>query len=348
MFDLIYQYFSYDLGIDLGTANTLVLVKNEGIKIKEPSVIAINVKTKEVLAVGTTASKMFGKTPPDVSAIRPLKNGVISDFEATVKMLNAYIKKVHQGRKFSSILEAKPKIVVGIPSAVTEVEKRAVSKAVSMAGARQCFLVDEPMAAAIGAGLKVWEPSGSFIIDIGGGTCEIGLISLGGIVCGRSIKIAGEKFDDDIVDYVRKKHSLIIGPVSAEQCRISAGSAFPIQKEERKKCLISGRSSLTGLPKALELGDEEIAAALKSSLGKIVLAIKDVLDEAPPELVSDIEKRGIVLAGGGCLLDNLDIFLSAELETKVTRAADPQTCVVRGCGYLLENSSLLKRVSITA
>ncbi|MFH1896571.1 MAG: rod shape-determining protein [bacterium] len=347
MFDRIFNLFSHDLAIDLGTANTLVLVKGEGIKIAEPSVIALNKKTGKIIAVGRKAEPMLGKTPPDIIAVRPLKEGVISDFEATVKMLEHYIKKLHKD-SLSQIIGPRPKVVVGIPSSITEVERRAVVKTVRQAKARQCFLVDEPMAAAIGAGLEVTPPTGNLIADIGGGTSEVALISLSGIVTGISLRKAGESMDQNIIDFVKKEKGLIIGPKTAERCKIEIGSAL-VEAENRgeKKTTgeVRGREMASGLPRAVTLSSGEIALAVSPTLQAIINTIKEVLEESPPELVSDVQKKGLTLAGGGCLLSDIDTLFSKELGIKVARAKDPQTCVVRGCGFLLDNKELLDRVS---
>jgi rod shape-determining protein MreB len=347
MFDSLFGLFSYDLGIDLGTANTMVLVRNQGIKIRQPSVIALNKQTGNIIAVGTKAQQMIGKTPPDILAILPLENGVISDFEAVVKMITFYIKKIHAEKNIASLLGPKPRVIVGIPSEVTEVERRAVSKAILTAGARQCFLIDEPMAAAIGAGLKISSPVGSLIIDIGGGTTEIALISLGGIVAGKSLRKAGRSMDQNIVDYAKKECRLVIGQGSAEKAKIAAGAAITNWKGDRKdlKYLISGREISSGLPRAVELTSDEIAKALKPTLQSISRAIIDILEEAPPELVADIQKKGMLLAGGGSLLRGMVELLKKKIGVGVALAEDPQTCVVRGCGHLLENKELLKRVT---
>jgi len=347
MLNYIFNLFSHDLAIDLGTANTLVLVKNEGIKIVEPSVIAIHRKSGEVVAVGRDAEPMLGKTPADIMAIKPLREGVISDFEATIKMLNSYIKKLHQDN-LSKLIGPRPRVVIGIPSGITEVEKRAVTKAAMRAKVRQIFLVDEPMAAAIGANLKISSPRGTFILDIGGGTSEIALISLGGVVQATSLKKAGESMDQNIMDYVKKEKGLIIGQKTAEKCKINAGSALEGLKDKTGSTpvhQVRGREMVSGLPRAVELTSDQIAKAVQPTLKAIIAAVKEILEDSPPELVSDIQKEGIVLAGGGSLLQKIDTLFTRELGIKVQRAPDPQTCVVRGCGYLLENNDLLKRVS---
>lgn len=344
MLDYLFQLFSQNLAIDLGTANTLLLIHNEGIKIVEPSVLAINKVSGKLIAVGREAEMMLGKTPPDIVAIKPLKEGVIADFEATSKMLDYYIKLLHPG-KMAKYLGARPKVVIGIPSEVTEVERRAVSKAVISAGARACYLIDEPMAAAIGAGLKIAAPSGSFIVDIGGGTCEIALISLGGTVNGKSLRMAGESMNNNIIEYVKASKGLLIGDKTAEKCKVEIGSALTSKNSQQVlTCEVSGRETSSGLPRAITLNSNEVAEAIKPTLSAIVIAIKQVLEHSPPELVADVQKTGLTLAGGSSLLRQIDKLITMEIGVKAELAQDPQTCVVRGCGYLLENEALLKRV----
>jgi rod shape-determining protein MreB len=337
--------FSHDIGIDLGTANTLVFVNGKGIAIREPSVVARHKKSKEILAIGTSAKKMVGRTPGTIEAIRPLKDGVIADFDATSAMLFYYIKKVHESGTIIPKIP-RPKIVIGIPSGVTEVERRAVADAAMSSGAREAHLIEEPMAAAIGAGLDVEGPTGTFIVDIGGGTTEIALISLGGSVLGRSIRIAGDEMDEAIISYMRLKYSLLLGQPTAEAVKISIGSA--VVEEKEKYYVVRGRDLETGLPKSVKLTSGEIREALLPILNEIATNIKETIEEAPPELVSDIMENGIFMAGGGSLLSGIDKYVSEITNMPVTVSDDPLTCVVRGCGKVLSDSSLLKRIRITS
>jgi len=332
--------FSHDIGIDLGTANTLVLVRGKGIVINEPSVVAVNKKTKRVLAIGAEAKRMVGRTPANIVAVRPLKDGVISDFDVTEQMLKYFIGKVHQQLG----LIPRPRVVVGIPSGVTEVEKMAVHDAARNAGAREAHLIEEPMAAAIGAGLPVTDATGSMIVDIGGGTTEVAVISLGGIVVSRSIRIAGDEMDQEIVLYARQKHNLLIGERMAEEVKIAAGSAYPLVEE--KMVTLRGRDLVTGLPKSIEVSSVEIREAISGSVAQIVEAVRTTIEETPPELVSDLMAQGIALAGGGALLAGLDERLSHETKMRVYRADDPLTCVVRGTGEVLEELEILYKVEV--
>jgi rod shape-determining protein MreB len=332
--------FSHDIGIDLGTANTLVMVPGKGIVINEPSVVAINKKTKKVLAIGTEAKRMVGRTPANIVAVRPLKDGVISDFDVTEQMLKYFIGKVHD--RFGSL--PKPRVVVGIPSGVTEVEKMAVRDAARNAGARACHLIEEPMAAAIGAGLPVTDATGSMIVDIGGGTTEVAVISLGGIVVSRSIRIAGDEMDEEIVQYARQKHSLLIGDRMAEEVKIIAGSAWPLTEE--KMVTLRGRDLVSGLPKSIEISSVEVRDAISGSVAAIVDAVKTTIEETPPELVADLMAQGIALAGGGALLAGLDHRLSHESKMRVYTAEDPLTCVVRGAAEALEEIELIRKVEV--
>jgi rod shape-determining protein MreB len=338
-------YFSYDIGIDLGTANTLVFVEGKGIAIREPSVVARHKKTKEVIAIGSSAKKMVGRAPSHIETIRPLKDGVIADFDATQAMLTYYIKKVHES---SSILPKipRPKVVIGIPSGVTEVERRAVAKVALAAGAREAHLVEEPMAAAIGADLPVAQASGSFIVDIGGGTTEIGAISLGTVVVGKSVRIAGDEMDEAIIAYARLQYSLFIGQPTAEATKMAIGSAVPFEKE--KTYTARGRDLETGLPKAIKFTATEIRAALMPIIKEITKNIKQTIEIAPPELISDIMKGKIVLAGGGSLLHGIQTYIAQETNMEVSIADDPLTCVVRGCGKLLIDTKLLKQIRVTS
>ena len=314
--------FSYDIGIDLGTANTLVCVRREGIVIDEPSVVAIEKKTKKVLAIGAEAKEMVGRTPGNIVAVRPLRDGVISDFDVTEQMLHHFIRKVHER---SMLRIPRPRVVVGIPSGVTEVEKRAVHDAAISAGAREAYLVEEPMAAAIGAGLKVTEAKGSMIVDIGGGTTEVAVIALGGIVVARSIRVAGDEMDEDIIAYARQKYNLLIGDRTSEQAKIEAGSAYPL--EEEIVYTLRGRNLITGLSEAVDVSSIEVREALRNSVGIIVEAIKGTLDDTPPELVADLMSDGIVLAGGGALLRGLAQRVSEETKMKVYVANEPLASV---------------------
>ncbi len=324
--------FSRDIGIDLGTANTLVMVEGEGIVINEPSVVAIDKRTRRVLAIGSEAKKMVGRTPANIIAVRPLRDGVISDFDITEKMLVYFIKKVHE-RSFSPL--PKPRVVVGIPSGVTEVEKRAVHDATISAGARECYLIEEPMAAAIGAGLPVTASIGSMIVDIGGGTTEVAVLSLGGIVVARSLRVAGDEMDEAIIDYARKRYSLAIGERMAEQLKHEIGSAFPLDVE--LTMAMRGRSLLTGLPQSVDVSSIEIRDALSSPVQTIVDVVKDAIDDTPPELVADLMEHGITLAGGGALLRGIAQRLEQETKIDVKVAKHPMACVARGAGLVLED-----------
>ncbi len=348
MLGALFGLFSHDLGIDLGTANTLVYVRGKGIVIREPSVVARHRKTKHILAIGTEAKRMLGKTPQTIEAFRPLKDGVIADFDATAAMLKHYIALVHQSPRPSFIPKIpRPKVVVGIPSGVTEVERRAVQEAAIMAGAREAYLIEEPMAGAIGAGLPIEESSGSFICDIGGGTSEIAVLSLGGIVVNRSIRIAGDEMDEAIMTFIRLKYSLLIGEQTAEEVKIAVGSAYPTEKVERVT-VVRGRDVETGLPKSIRLSEAEIREALSSVISQIIEGISETIEETPPELVGDIVEHGIVLAGGGSLIRGIDKLIATELKMPVWVTDDPQTAVVRGCGKLLDDPVLLRKVKVAA
>lgn len=331
--------FSHDIGIDLGTANTLVYVRGKGVIINEPSVVALNRKTKDILAIGEEARKMVGRTPSHIVAIRPLVDGVVSDFEVTQEMLRYFINKVHSG-KFAFF--PRPRIVIGIPYGVTEVERRAVEEAAMNAGAREVYLIEEPLAAAIGARLPVQEPGGCFIVDIGGGTTEVAVISMGGIVASRSIRIAGDELNQDIINYARDEYNLLLGERTAEEIKIAIGSAHPLP--ERLDYTMKGRDLIHGLPKEVILTSDEIRKAILKSVTMIVESIKTTIEETPPELVSDIIDRGIILAGGGALLRGLDRLVADETQTEVHVADDPLTCVVRGTGVVLEGLDSLKSV----
>lgn len=334
---------SHDIGIDLGTSNTLVWVKGKGVVIREPSAVARVKKSKEILAIGMSAKKMLGRAPVTIEAIRPLKNGVIADFDATAAMLTHYIKKVHEtGGNIPKI--PRPRVVIGIPSGVTEVERRAVADAAVSAGAREAHLIEEPMAAAIGAGLPVEEPEGIFIVDIGGGTTEVAVISLGGIVVGRSIRIAGDEMDEAIINYARLKYSLLLGQPTAEEIKKSIGSAI---SGKDKFAVARGRDLETGLPKSVKMTAGEIREALSPIIQEIVVNIADTLEETPPELVSDIMERGIAVAGGGALLSGIDQSIAEATKMETWIAEDPLTCVVRGCGKVLTDARLLSKIQVT-
>jgi rod shape-determining protein MreB and related proteins len=328
--------FSLDIGIDLGTANTLVNVRNKGIVINEPSVVAIEKKTKRVLAIGSEAKEMVGRTPGTIVAIRPLRDGVISDFDVTEQMLHYFIHKVHE-RMVLRI--PRPRVVVGIPSGVTEVEKRAVYDATISAGAREAFLIEEPMAAAIGACLPVSEAQGSMIVDIGGGTTEVAVTSLGGIVVARSIRVAGDEMNDDIINYARQKYNLLIGEQMAEAVKIEAGSGYPLEQEQ--VVTLRGRNLITGLPEGIDLSSVELREALRGSVNIIIDTVRQAIDETPPELIADLMEHGVALAGGGALLKGLAQRLSEETKMKVYVAEDPMSCVARGAGMVLENFDVL-------
>ncbi|HHV27487.1 rod shape-determining protein [Anaerosalibacter bizertensis] len=332
----LFSTFTKDMGIDLGTANTLVYIKGKGIIIREPSVVAIHTNTKEVLAVGEEAKKMIGRTPGHIVAIRPLKDGVIADFNVTQSMLKYFIKKANQKR---SIFQ--PRVVVCVPSGVTEVEKRAVEEATIHAGARDAYLIEEPMAAAIGAGLPVQEPTGSMIVDIGGGTTEVAIISLGGIVTSRSIRIGGDELDESIVNYIKKEYSLMIGERTAEEVKIVIGSAD--EKGKETKMQIRGRDLISGLPKTTEITSSEIHEAMKEPISNIIDAIKFTLEKTPPELASDIMEQGIMLTGGGALLNGIDRLIKSETGMPVHIAEDPLDCVAIGTGRALESIEVLKK-----
>jgi rod shape-determining protein MreB and related proteins len=348
MLDFLFGLFSHDLGIDLGTANTLVYVKGKGIIIREPSVVARHRRTKQVIAIGHEAKRMLGKTPATIEALRPLKDGVIADFDAAAAMLKHYITIIHQLPSNPFIPRIpRPKVVVGIPSGVTEVEYRAVQEAAIMAGAREAYLIEEPMAAAIGAGLPIQESRGSFICDIGGGTSEIAVLSLGGIVVNRSIRIAGDEMDEAIMSFMRLKHSLLIGEQTAEDIKIAVGSAYPSTKNELQT-VVRGRDIETGLPKTVRVGEAEIRECLTPIVQQIIESIAETIEETPPELTSDIVEHGIVLAGGGSLLRGIDKMIASEIKMPVWVTDDPQTAVVRGTGKLLDDQVLLAKVKVAA
>lgn len=329
--------FGKDMAIDLGTATTLVHVKGKGIVLYEPSVVAIEKDSGRILAVGEEAKKMIGRTPGNIVAIRPLKDGVIADFEVTEAMLRHFIQKVHR-RNFL----VKPRVVVCVPSGVTAVERRAVYEATISAGAREAYLIEEPMAAAIGAGLPVQEPTGNMIVDIGGGTTEVAVISLGGIVVAKSLRIGGDEFDEAIIQYIKKEYNVMIGERTAEEIKIQIGSAYPLTQEIDVE--VRGRDLLTGLPKNIVVSSEEIRAAIEEPVAAIIQTIKETLEETPPELASDLMDRGMFLAGGGSQLRGLDQRLRDETGMPVHLTEDPTTCVVRGSGKALEDIATLRKV----
>ena len=338
----ILGWFSNDLAIDLGTANTLIYVKGQGIVCNEPSVVAVqndSRNARRVLAVGAEAKKMLGRTPGSIIAIRPLKDGVIADFEIAENMLRYFIRKIHNRKTL-----VRPRIVICVPSSITAVEKRAVREAAESAGARQVYLIEEPMAAAIGAGLPITEPGGNMIVDIGGGTTEVAVISLSGVVFSRSVRVAGNKMDEAIIQHIKRKYSLLIGERTAELIKITIGSAYP--GNEIQTMEIRGRDLVAGVPKTIEITDEEIRETLMEPVYQVVESVRIALERTPPELASDIIDKGVVLAGGGALLRNLDVLLQEETGLRVTLADDPLTAVVMGAGQVLDELSLLRDVSV--
>jgi len=342
-FGFIFNRFSHDIGIDLGTANTLVYVRNKGILITEPSVVAINKKTREILAVGEDAKRMVGRTPAHIVAIRPLVDGVISDFEVTEQMLKYFFDKVHR-EKFT--LFPRPRVVIGIPYGVTEVERRAVEEGAINAGAREVYLIEEPLAAAIGARLPVQDASGTMIVDIGGGTTEVAVISLGGIVTSRSLRIAGDEMNDDIIQYARDEFNLLLGERTAEKIKIEIGAAHELK--QKLEAPMRGRDLVTGLPKEIMVNSDQIGEALKKSVNIIIENVKSTMEETPPELLADIMDRGVVLAGGGALLRGIDQLIAQETNTIVHITEDPLTAVVRGTGIVLEDLDSLSGVLLPA
>lgn len=342
MFNKLFGYLSHDVGIDLGTANTLVYVKGKGIVINEPSVVAINKKTGQILAIGKEAKKMVGRTPAHIIATRPLVDGVVSDFEVTEQMLRYFIEKIH--RK-SFVLFPRPRVVIGIPFGVTEVEKKAVIDATISAGAREAYLIEEPMSAAIGVRLPVQEAAGNMVVDIGGGTTEVAVISLGGIVASRSLRIAGDELNENIIQFSRDEFNLLLGEKTAEDIKIAVGSAYPL--EEKIEVAMRGRDLVTGLPKEVIINDEQVRRALHRSIKVLVDSVKATIEETPPELVADIMSKGIILVGGGALLRGLDKLLSEQTKMPVKIADDPLTAVARGAGIVLEDLDKLKEVLVS-
>ncbi len=330
--------FSSDMAIDLGTAHTLVYVQGKGIVLNEPSVVAIEQYTNKILAVGTEAKRMVGRTPGNISAIRPMKEGVIADFEMAERMLRYFITKVHNRTAF-----VRPRIIIGVPSRITQVEQRAVKESAELAGAREVYLIEEPVAAAIGAGLPITEPSGNMVVDVGGGTTDIAVISLGGIVYSESVKVAGDQMDSTIINHVKREHNLLIGEHMAERVKLGIGSAYPL--EEKAQMMVKGRDLVSGIPRTIALEDGEVREALQECLTAIVSAIKLALEHTPPELAGDIVDRGIVLTGGGALLRGLDTRLREETGLPIVNVDDPLTSVVLGVGKTLEELTLLRSVS---
>ena len=336
-----FTFGSKDMGIDLGTANILITLKGKGIVLNEPSVVAIDKKTGEIKATGYDAKEMLGRTPENIEAVRPMKDGVIADFTATCLMLKNMFKKVCNRYNVG-----RPRVVVGVPSGITEVEERAVEETILRAGAKEVYLIEEPMAAAVGAGIKVAEPSGSMIIDIGGGTTEVAVISLGGIVVSESLRIAGDELDEDIINYIKRVENLAIGETTAELIKISIGCASPLMTDTPME--IRGRDLTTGLPRNITIRSSQIMEAMKESISKIVYTVKQTLEKTPPELAADLVEKGIYLAGGGALIQNLDIFLSQEIEMPVIIADNPLDCVVNGTGKTLEDLEKLKGVLLNS
>jgi len=339
IFNWFYGLFSSDLAIDLGTANTLIYVRGKGIVLSEPSVVAIKKGTNQVLKVGKEAKEMLGRTPASIVAIRPMRDGVIADFDVTEQMIRAFIVKIHNRKAL-----VRPRIVVGVPSCITQVEKRAIRDSAEQAGAREVYLMEEPMAAAIGAGLPVQEPSGNMIVDIGGGTTEVAVISLSGIVYSQSIRIAGDEMDEAIIQYLKRKYNLLVGERTSENIKIQIGSAYPF--DEPRKMEVKGRDLVDGIPKALTVTDSDIREALHDPIYAVVDAVKTALERTPPELAADIAEKGVVMAGGGSLLHGLDTLISLETHLKVKVADDPLSCVVLGAGKVLDELDLLKVVCL--
>ncbi|MDA9632814.1 rod shape-determining protein [Pelagibacteraceae bacterium] len=341
LIDKLFSWFSKDMAIDLGTANTLVYVKGEGVVLNEPSVVATveNQGRTQVLAVGNEAKQMLGRTPGKIQAIRPMKDGVIADFEVAEQMIKSFIKKVHSGRTLSN-----PQIVICVPTGATNVERRAIRESADAAGARRVFLIEEPVAAAIGAGLPVAEPTGSMIVDIGGGTTEVAVLSLGGVVHATSVKAAGDKFDEAIIEYMRSSHKLAIGETTAERMKKEIGSASTPEDGDGKSMNVKGRDLITGLPKELSISQRQIAEALAEPVAQIIDTIKRALEQTPAELSADIVERGIMMTGGGSLLGNLDKVLRRATSLPVSIAEDPLLCVVMGTGKALEEKSKLSDV----
>lgn len=338
MFSKWFSFLSSDIGIDLGTANTLVFVKDRGVVIREPSVVAIQEGTRRILAVGDEAKQMLGRTPGSIVAIRPMKSGVIADFDVTEEMIRYFIRKVHSTRLM------RPRVIVAVPSDITEVEKRAVQEAARHAGAREVFLIEEPMAAAIGVGLPVSDPAGNMIVDIGGGTCEVAVISLSGIVYARSVRVGGDAMDECIVAYIKRVYNLIIGERTAEEIKITIGSAYSMGEEKTME--VKGRDLVAGLPKTLTVTSEEIRDALQEPVSAIVDAVRNTLDRCPPEISADLVDRGLVMAGGGSMLRGLDKLIASQTGLPVTLAEDPLSAVAEGTGMVLNELNLLSKAKL--
>lgn len=337
----LFNFWSKDIGIDLGTANTLVYVRGKGIIINEPSIVAVNQKTNQILAIGQEARKMVGRTPGYIVVSKPLVAGVVSDFEVTEQMLRYFIDRAHE-KTFSII--PRPRVVIGVPAGVTEVEKRAVEDAAYNAGARAVYLIEEPMAAAVGARLPIQEAAANLIVDIGGGTSDVAVISMGGVVAARSLRIAGDKLTEDIGRYIREEHNMLIGEATAENIKLTVGSAYPLAEELSMP--VRGRDLLTGLPKEISIHSEEIRKASQRSIRSIIVAIRSTIEETPPELIADLLNRSIFITGGGSLLRGLDELISHETKLPVKIVDDPMTSVVRGCGLVLEHIDSLKAVLV--
>ncbi len=340
-FHNILGLFSNDLAVDLGTANTLVYVKGRGIVCDEPSVVVIRKDNKKTIAVGAEAKKMLGKTPSNITAIRPMKDGVIADFDATGEMLKYFIKKVHNRRSFVS-----PRVIVGVPSGITQVEQRAVKDAAEASGAREVYLIEEPMAAAIGVGLPVGEPSGNMIVDIGGGTTDIAVISLDGIVYSKAVRVGGDKMDEAIMAYIKRRYNLLIGETTTEQIKIELGSACNSENGNKRMKDIKGRDLISGIPRTIAVNEDEILEAISEPINVILETIKVALENTPPELAADIIDRGVVLAGGGALLRRIDLLIKKETGLPVTIAENPLTAVVIGVGKMLDEFEMLRRIAI--
>ncbi|HZV47690.1 MAG TPA: rod shape-determining protein [Thermodesulfovibrionales bacterium] len=340
-FHKILGFFSNDLAIDLGTANTLVFVKGKGIVCNEPSVVVLRKDDKKPVAVGAEAKRMLGKTPANIIAIRPMKDGVIADFDATGEMLKYFITKVHNRRSFVS-----PRVIIGVPSGITQVEQRAVKDAAQVSGAREVYLIGEPMAAAIGVGLPVGEPSGNMIVDVGGGTTDVAVISLDGVVYSKAVRVGGDKMDDSIMAFIKRRYNLMIGDMTAERIKINIGSVYKTEGSEQRTMEIKGRDLISGIPKTLTINEAEIREALTEPVNVILDTIRVILENTPPELASDIVDRGIILAGGGALLKGLDLLIRQETGLPVFIADDPLSAVVRGVGKMLDDIEMLRRVAI--
>lgn len=346
MLDKLFNLFTYDMGIDLGTSNTLFYIIGKGIAVREPTVVARNKKTKEIVAVGIEAKKMIGRTPGQLEVIHPLKDGVISDYDATVSMLSYYIKKLHQSHGFK-VKIPRPKVVIGIPTGVTEVERKAVQDACFDAGAREAFLIEEPMAAAIGADLPIFEPAGALIVDIGGGTTELAVISLGGIVINKALRIAGDEMDEAIINYIRMKYAVLIGLPSAESLKEQIGSAMGERGKDERQMVVRGRDLGTGLPRSIRINSAEIREALGQIINSILSAISEVVEEVPPELLGDLTQKGIYLSGGISLLPGFAELVEETIKIPCKLVPDPLSVAVKGCAKVMGDPKLLKQVKVT-